>query len=587
MNEQFTPAPYSPTDIDESAAIVTLQSRIDKIHVRDHLNKGDKTPNIDGYLEIVDENQVPLGKIDVQVKKIPKGDLSYPCKRELFEYSEKTTLPVILICVDIVTDKIFWRHIKKELLIGKEQQKSLTLKFSEEDEINDTHFYLAKWMALIKEYQVLLKEGREYKLSLDKMRSLTIPIQGLSRKDILSLQTFIDELNRLLNSEYKVVKNIIFPDVWKIGVAIHSFNNENVHYSLFSVENGSTDLLVKYIPLTALNKVSAPIYGFLRHWGKNSIKTEPILAAKQFIYQKLLNVVKEKVFVIRDEYLCREYLFDYIDSHRLSLGLVKKDKYSIQELVYSLYKYMPKWCEISVNLVKYPVHLDHIDPGLIESILPPDKRAEINKEVIKAITERAPYKTLYMGDLFYSLRSVYEAISYLIEKGIAEIDRVYRDRKAPGMYTGNHIWDGYTQEVLDYNASMLFKNLEKTYINFVKVNSLDSSVYKLFKEYDKIIILHELKEQYVGDYPKLDTFCLKLIEGTPETNKIDCFKKTNFTGKIDFNDYIMEYNGRKYNIIIHSHEIADFLFERTPMLNKIYRYLKEQVEEEFREAKNM
>ena len=49
----------------------------------------DKTPNLDGSVELVDEQQRTVGELKVQIKKIPDGSLQFDCPIELVAYSTR------------------------------------------------------------------------------------------------------------------------------------------------------------------------------------------------------------------------------------------------------------------------------------------------------------------------------------------------------------------------------------------------------------------------------------------------------------------------------------------------------------------
>jgi len=51
-----------------------------------------QTHNTDGTIELVDDEQLPIGKIEVQVKKIPGGQTPYQCPVELLVF-ECLSLP--------------------------------------------------------------------------------------------------------------------------------------------------------------------------------------------------------------------------------------------------------------------------------------------------------------------------------------------------------------------------------------------------------------------------------------------------------------------------------------------------------------
>ena len=63
-----SPAPYPKTSTPEYLSVVTLIHILNKSRIKLDLNILDKFPNTDGIFEIVTEDQVPIGKLDIQVK---------------------------------------------------------------------------------------------------------------------------------------------------------------------------------------------------------------------------------------------------------------------------------------------------------------------------------------------------------------------------------------------------------------------------------------------------------------------------------------------------------------------------------------
>jgi len=64
------PASYPRTSTPEYDSVVTLIHILNKGRVKFDLNILDKVPNTDGIFELVTENQIPIGKLDIQIKKV-------------------------------------------------------------------------------------------------------------------------------------------------------------------------------------------------------------------------------------------------------------------------------------------------------------------------------------------------------------------------------------------------------------------------------------------------------------------------------------------------------------------------------------
>ena len=153
LNLHLRPAPYSNTDEPETLATDIFERLLDHEKVKADIKKRDKYPNIDGYLDLVDEKRIPIGKLEVQIRKLPGNYTSNPkiqCELSLFSYSEAVTCnPVLLIGVDTTQEKAYWVHIAGVLisdLAKKEGQKTKIILFPNKNIIEgeDTR-YIEEW----------------------------------------------------------------------------------------------------------------------------------------------------------------------------------------------------------------------------------------------------------------------------------------------------------------------------------------------------------------------------------------------------------------------------------------------------------
>lgn len=105
------PAPYPPKNTEEIKAVKTFDGLLDLDRVKSNLKYLDKVPNFDGSLDLVDEQQRPVGELKVQIKKIPAGSLKFDCPLELVGYSTRVSSTFILVCVDVENKKAYWCHL--------------------------------------------------------------------------------------------------------------------------------------------------------------------------------------------------------------------------------------------------------------------------------------------------------------------------------------------------------------------------------------------------------------------------------------------------------------------------------------------
>ncbi len=153
--KSIKPAPYGPTDALETEAVVIFESLIDHEIVKADIKKRDKFPNIDGYLELLDEKRIPIGKTETQVKRLSKANIDPPkirCETSFLSYCEESILPVILIGVDAINRRSYWLHIDENFtaqLRTRAGQKSKTVHFPKGNIIDGQNTgYIQAWKAI-------------------------------------------------------------------------------------------------------------------------------------------------------------------------------------------------------------------------------------------------------------------------------------------------------------------------------------------------------------------------------------------------------------------------------------------------------
>lgn len=586
MIVQLTPAPYSNTDTDENRAIDILKYKLNGQYIKSDIKSRDKMPNVDGYLEIVDDKQIPIGKIEIQIKKIPQNSTHYDCEKKLFAYSSTTTLPVILICVDIINEVIFWKQIQQELIIGKEHQNSFRIHFSQDDTIDKRLIYLGRWKAIIEDYKQRLGEYQALKERLEEIANLTVPLDGMSEDDISAIQTFIDELNHLLDYEYPVIKRLVFRNLWKIGVAIHFYTEQQLAYSLYSLKNGKSEPLVKYIatPFDHIfhNKAS---YGFLHHLSRenNPLKTNPKLLAKQFLYERIRDVLHKKQLLTNNEYLCREYLFNIIDKYYHCLGLEKKESYSLEELSHAFNVYLPIWYMTGLKLLydSQPDYPTFITPRQVEDnlrIIHSREYRRLDSEVKMKIHDNIPVSSSITDTLFLMFKEAHETLSYLEDEGLNVIYRLYKEKDF-NLIKGNGcswIWEFYHEKDLKHNLFTLLTNFEKVYSDTLKLNQFRDPKYNFFEEFEKIIFVYGItQEGHFKGCPYFNAFFLKTLQ-TDNAPKVEIYDEKDI--HITYCNDLIVFNGKEYLFKKECEYSADFVCEETPMLNFIYTILKRKID---------
>lgn len=258
--KKYLPASYPQTSISETNSIDTLNYILNK-RVISHLASHDKVPNIDGYLEIVDEKLSPIGKLEVQVKTLePKNGKNpkYQCSDKFLGYCAKNTLPVLLIVVDSDNARAYWIHMSRPFvlsLLNKIKGKSINVNIPKKNIVSrKSSEYLAKWHEITQDYQSRVVNYDSLKEAMQKisaeynaLKKLTNPALGNKSENIKEIQFFLDTYNSLLDKEFSVIKFIYFRDCWKFGFAYEKYEKNYVTYSLYPIEFGVNDVQIKIV----------------------------------------------------------------------------------------------------------------------------------------------------------------------------------------------------------------------------------------------------------------------------------------------------------------------------------------------------
>lgn len=126
----------------EKTSIQYIEALLLNTDANPYLSENDKTPNYDGYIELLDGEFI-CGKITVQVKTYPdkyKGAGKFDIPTSLLGYSLSVpTEIVLLLVVDSSQEIIYWKHISNEFIYenrSKASQKTITYNFLEQENLS-------------------------------------------------------------------------------------------------------------------------------------------------------------------------------------------------------------------------------------------------------------------------------------------------------------------------------------------------------------------------------------------------------------------------------------------------------------------
>jgi hypothetical protein len=322
------PAAYPDTDTAEVAAVLLVDQLIGGKKAKCHISKRDKIPNFDGFIELVNDANRPIGKVDVQVKKLPDDALSAPIGVELVHYSKTTTQPFIYLAADLKNKRVFWKHIREEMPEFRPNQSSFTIKFSEADLVDADGLFLGAWLRIIGDYQQRISGYPRLK---ELSESSTT---GISPEFVRGFQEFVDRINILWDHDFSAIKQRLYADVWKFGVGIYDAQPQGGSFSIYSVPQGASAPLVKRVGRDELrlpdveDLVSGRNVGKITNVQISWIQGRPFPQlpqdADKFVFQKVEYALKQRLLPLYGLALYREVLWEFVDNYYESLGVQKR-----------------------------------------------------------------------------------------------------------------------------------------------------------------------------------------------------------------------------------------------------------------------
>jgi len=564
----MAPKPYPQTDSDEVKAITVFEDTVDLKFVKSHIQKRSTTPNNDGFLELVDEFGKPIGKLDVQMKKIPDGQTSYSCESELVSYSE--TIPaLILICVDISNRNVFWKQIYKSMPEFKPDQKTFTVHFSHNSDLVDsTDIYLQKWREIVYNYRERLSKYSD----LNDIVKNKLNLSGLQPSDCSFFQRFIDTINNLFDIDFIAVKDLIFPGQWKLGVSTSPSDDKILHYQIYTIPYG--------YPSPLITKLDKP-YAFNNKFNSNTVsetmsqkegETDPIKMGKHFVLDEVSKIAEQKTFPIFGTASAQELVLAFIDLYHICLGLTPYLKqYSIEEVDYAMNQYLFNIATRSFKYVKRRFNTnDAIDLNALSTYLSKSTPPQIDpKDVIP------PFFIVSNG---FPIRLAFESLQFLKVKKTANISRIFGlpDVDLSIKNGPFYIWSRYSLENESASVTRVLNSSLEEYKTFIEGNRLrfanssyldtnTSIIFEYEPAYLSPISKHPVLDEYhVVNYnrnlPKLN-----VIIKDPKSNSLDATQMHKVSS--------IMLDGITYSCDYCSLSDAGFLFNRTPIINLVYRML--------------
>lgn len=218
----------SKSDELDYGSVLLLQNLFFKNGVKERLERGGNLPMIDGYLELLNNEEVMEAKITVQVKHLtyqPIGsDAYYDIPNEVFAYADLNRGEVVIfVACDTDNDTFYWRYIDSYAIqsfinLPKENQETQRHHFTQyekcdKDSLSQT---LTTWKKIFDQKMASIKDGKylaeqfaeEHRAPFSKISSLfsDLPESHITRREVGDLVDWINSPSTEGNSNLCVLQ---------------------------------------------------------------------------------------------------------------------------------------------------------------------------------------------------------------------------------------------------------------------------------------------------------------------------------------------------------------------------------------------
>ena len=504
-----------------STIIKWFMEKNNKIKVR--TNEADKIPNLDGKIMILDSNSMERITVEVQIKTLPFNydesiPYKYSCDTKVFNVvlHNVTFNPVVLLLVDENNEKLFWKYISKDyaksLNIGF--QKTKMIEFNENDLYDESKF-LNQMEDIFKKIGIFIENGSNPYLLIEQ-----------NNPHLLELQKEVDRLNEMFDNGLKPVKDLLFPKVWKFGIAYDEYDNGVSAFGIYQILKGKNDILIRNFDIKSDN------YMRINFTGPASIKS--ISKNINELIEDILNVYFN-VHGLHPKYLpdmvLNEIVFEFLDRLARDIKELQKDDNNNYindiESLDNVLKYYNGLKTYHYRLVKeYPnsqltkallnIYKSYDNRFLLfNPLLQPSKEEYIT--LVDSINNPSelPCEIRFIGsDIDIDLFEL--TLEELKSRKIKQVSRVWNTHKWK-LYKKEHenntqlktVAHGFTINDLYTNLDILFNNITNIYNqSYIKYFGSDDK----YKIHGEIIITYSKERPYHYDlfYHSSNNFNIKV-----------------------------------------------------------------------------
>jgi hypothetical protein len=415
-------------------------------------------------------------------------------------------------------------------------------------------------------------------------------LDGVEKLEFKNIHKFLDCLNRYLDTDFPIIKDLYYNSCWKLGIAYKNYSEYNITYLLYPISYSKNDLQIKEISDELM--VEFKNYVVTSIYSKNPIHIQPENYAKELVINKINEICDKKLLPLVHVSLFREVIFDFIDRFNECLGLEIKNSYTIQEIKYSFNTYLPIWVDEvltneNVKLGIHPQFSPFIDPDFLLVQLNHEKRKEIDKRVNGRIkNNQLKTRELIWGSRKFPVKLIGNFLNSFSTSDFLMINRLYIPSDFSRPSESRFVWEFNS-------AEETFENIKTFFTEFPNVYNatIDACFPKLknkinfFNNFDTLVVVVEAYDKYpdINTRPKIECYYLKSVDTKPK-EEIKFYMRGReqipINRETDFNSKIL-IDGKTYTAVSSSIGLLDYIFLELPMFNYLYKTLKMQMDDFF------
>ncbi len=604
------PASYPQSSEAEMDSVAILLYLVDKKYIKASIREMDKTPNIDGYIEITDASGMPAGKIEVQVKTLAASNLKFPkyqTTKKFFAYCKISVLPVFMIVVDRKNHKAYWRFMDVNdlsAIAGKKETKSFSIVIPPENCIDGkSNAYINAWTAICNLYRYKLSDFDDIKSDNEKLREEVRLLESKLREpsSVFSgfykeIYQFLDHYNDILDREFKAIKAIRYFNYWKIGMGIIQYTISRVSFVLYPVEYGSNKAIIREIKMDGtfdmLKAFQDGALVLIMSNDRANIAETPRRYAYQLIKPEVFRIIGKHKFSIPDLFMANEFIISFIDSFYFLLGLEKyQDRYELSKVKHYLFRILPLIIEAEHSFAQGITAYNHD----LDNYMRPAAADYIQRKAIIAQNKidqgYVPAIKISITSVYYNINLVNYYMNLLEAGGYSSAARCYRvaTREMTAQASGN--WD---KAVISGNLRIFFSQFHRLYQHVIS-NHFSALHQELdfFGESDLVVYTLLLNNPDGSPISKPYLEYYRLKSDYPVAKRILYFEAKDEHCPVNRKKFLMD---EDYDCVVDNIPFVtlsmgadklDFLFDKSPTYFKINELLVSKLEVFFREKEKL